>query len=168
MKNKLMILIFFLLIVSGNSLKAGEIIYFAKVSDLTGDVNLVYEFNYVGQHYIEAYKGHSSIKIPFNKIKFLEITSHVGVKPLLPKYSNIYYPSLVTLTSGEKIKVVIRSSWFGGKTEFAEHYNIGAPKIRSIEFLHECRYKKCPLCNTIFYNLQITHCKYCKEKLEDQ
>lgn len=167
MKNKGIILVLFLILISGFSLKAEKVIYFAKVMDVSGDLNMVANFHVgamgIWKQYLQGYKGDSWIDIPLSKIKRIDLLS----------YSRIYrkgLPMEITLTNGEKIKIVTQLvvTGFYGETEFASNYYILQENVKWIELLHDGKYKKCPICNTIFYNAQLTHCTFCKEKLDDQ
>lgn len=165
MKNKLLFLVLLLFIFVIFSYSAEKVIYFAKVTDLSDDVNLVSNCCIpVGQGFcitrFDALKGEAKIEIPFNKVKFVEVLSHTRI----PSVGG--YPCNITLTSKEKIKVIMKSYSFKGKTEFSDYYGIEFKKIKWIEFLHDGRYKKCPLCNTIFYSTELEYCKFCGEKLE--
>lgn len=143
-----------------------RVVYFAKVTDISGDINIVsncctYQGRYCWSEF-EVKKGESAITIPFSKIKIVEVLSQNPV----PGTGG--YPSLITLINGLKIKVLMKSYSFSGKTEFGSRYQIEFKKTKQIEFLHDGRYKKCSLCDTLFYNSELEFCPYCKGKLEQK
>ncbi len=145
-------------------------IYFAKITDTTGDVNLVSELKFLyypagwytttSVYYFKVMKGESSLEIPFSKIKLVEV---IGNEPIRNGY-----PALITFSSGEKVRILLNSGTIDGKTEFTDGFSLDISKTKTIEFLHDGRFKKCPTCNTLFYNSKLEKCKFCGDKLEDK
>ena len=110
--------------------------------------------------------GTATYQIDFKKIKSLIFTEEYD-NPI-PGYT----ASSITLTSGEVFDVLVNTRGkiggmdqdFGLYGEIYMNYNI----VRSIEFLHNGEYKKCPFCSALFYNSTYEVCPFDKTELIDQ
>lgn len=110
--------------------------------------------------------GTATYQLDFKKIKNIEFNGEYD-NPI-PDYT----PSKITLTSGEVFDVLVNTSGtvggmdsdFGVFGKIYMNYNI----IKSIEFIHDGEYKKCPFCSALFYNSEKTVCPFDRTELINQ
>ncbi len=170
---KAMVIIVFIAFVSIFS-GVADTIYAAKITDSQKIEYLLTDFhvsaqkgNYAYQReryeHFDCLRGDSYFDLEFNKIASVTF---------IAKYHNpIKYHRLadVALVSGEKFKLYLNCySLEGIDSTLGSRVRVHMADTKSIIFLHDGTFKKCPLCNTIFYNTELTYCSFDKEKLVPQ
>jgi hypothetical protein len=103
-------------------------------------------------------QGTATYQIDFKKIK--SIIFNADYDDPIPGYTS----SKMTLVSGEVFDVLVNSNGkiggmdqdFGIYGEIYMNYNI----LKSIEFIHEGEYSKCPFCGALFYNTDYSLCPF--------
>ena len=80
-----------------------------------------------------------------------------------------YTPAELTLVSGEKYKIYIKSDGFLGgiDQEFGTYAMLWLQfdGIKRIEFLHDGTFRRCPECGAVFYDDQLAECPFDGSKL---
>ena len=110
--------------------------------------------------------GTATYQLDFKKIKSIVFSGEYDEKIAG------YTASDITLASGEIFSVLVNTTGtiggmdntFGVYGEIYMNYNI----IKSIEFIHEGEYQKCPFCGAHFYNSTYEVCPFDKTPLTGQ
>lgn len=110
--------------------------------------------------------GTATYQIDFKKIKSIIFNDEYDSP--IPGYTS----TEMTLVSGEVFDVLVNSNGkiggmdndFGIYGEIYMNYNI----IKSVEFIHDGQYMKCPFCGALFYNENYTECPFDKTPLTKQ
>ncbi|MCP4159676.1 MAG: hypothetical protein GY760_06350 [Deltaproteobacteria bacterium] len=110
--------------------------------------------------------GTATYQLDFKKIKSITFTRESGI--LIPDYT----ASEIKLTSGEVFNVLVNTTGtLGGMDnsvgvygEIYMNYSI----IKSIEFIHDGEYRKCPFCGALFYNSNQLECSFDRTELVPQ
>jgi len=143
-------------------------IYYAEIFDSQGNIHKVSDiivrdpYNKTrGRegHSLYTKRGDSNQSIPFNKIKEINLVGEL---------KDNYVPVIIRFTSGEEEKFLIYlrvSDKYYGKTTWGDSFSIEIEKAKKVIFKHDGRFKKCPLCNTLFYNTEMTECPFDGESL---
>jgi len=149
--------------------------YAVRVTDSDGDLFTLHDASYLNPEGERKYfvwfrrgtdRGLAEYPLDLFKISTLEMTGGYEV------YPDGYTPCTVVLTSGSSFDGFLDTTgYLGGMDEdfgtFARIY-LQYNGIRSIEFLHDGTYLRCPFCGALFYERDLTACPFDKTALTPQ
>jgi len=111
-------------------------------------------------------EGLAEYPLDLFKIRRLELTGNYEIPP------DGYTPCKVELTSGKSFEGFLDTTgYLGGMDQdfgvYARLY-LNYNALRSVEFLHDGTYRRCPFCGALFYNLEQDTCPFDQTELVEQ
>lgn len=142
----------------------------ATVVDSQNKKTLIYDISYGKgmekfQEFV-GYRGASSVTIPFNKVKSVEVMGKTpGTSDLYS--SDPYVDTVFHLIDGHTISIQLPAGWvWSGTTAFGK-MSIETENLKVITFYHEGMAHKCPACGTVFHLEGFKYCPYDGAELEE-
>jgi len=149
--------------------------YAVQVTDSDGTLYSLHDASYLNPEGERKYfvwfrrgtdRGLAEYPLDLFKISTLEMTGGYEV------YPDGYTPCRVVLTSGAAFDGFLDTTgYLGGMDEdfgtFARIY-LQYNGVKSIEFLHDGTYKRCPFCGALYYENDLAECPFDKTPLESQ
>ena len=111
-------------------------------------------------------KGLAEYPLDLYKVLSFELTGNYEV------YPDGYTPCRVVLSSGGVFDGFLDTTgYLGGVDEDFGTYGkiyLQYNGVKSIEFIHDGRYSRCPFCGALYYNLDLTECPFDQTLLTPQ